>query len=131
VRVHDPVELADGYWEHYRRATSTVRAVRLSAGDTRWARDEIEDGVRSQPEEMIAVLVAIADAAPDDAALSYLGAGPVEELIVHHGSVAVIDRIEGAARRHEKFRKAVRCAWFDDDVPRTVSARLRRFGEPY
>jgi len=131
VRVHDPAVLADGYWEHYRRTTSTSRAVRLSAGDTRWAWDEVEDRVRSEPEAMIAILVAIADAAPDDDALAYLGAGPVEDLIVRSGSDIVIDRIEGAARRSDNFRKAVCCAWFDDDTSGTVRDRLRELGEPY
>jgi Family of unknown function (DUF6869) len=130
VRVHNPAELAEVYWEHYRRTTSKTRALRLSASDTRWALEEVEDRVRSEPEAMIAVLVAIADAAPDDVALAYLGAGPVEDVIVHHGSDVVIDRIEGAANRSENFRKAVSCAWFDDRVPGTISARLRVFGEP-
>jgi hypothetical protein len=129
--VHDPAVLADGFWEYYRRTTSTVRAVRLGAGDNRWAWDEVEDRVRSEPEEMIAILVAIADAAPDDDALAYLGAGPVEDLIVSRGSAVVVDRIEGAARSNENFRKALRCAWFDDAAPGTVSARLRAFGAPY
>jgi hypothetical protein len=128
--VHDSAELADGYWEHYRRTTSTTRALRLSASDARWAWEEVEDRVRSEPEEMVAVLVAIADAAPDDPALEYLGAGPVEDLIVHRGSDVVIDRIEGAASRSENFRKALSCAWFDDRLPGTISARLRVFSAP-
>ena len=80
---------------------------------------------------MIAILLAIADAASDADARAYLGAGPVEDLIVSRGSDVVIDRIEGAARRNDNFRKAVCCAWFDDDTPGTVRDRLRALGEPY
>jgi hypothetical protein len=130
VRVHEPSQLADSYWDHYRRATSNVRTERLSERDVRWAHDEVDERVRNQPEEVIAVLVAIADAAPDDAALAYLGAGPIEDLIRHCGSVVVVDRIEGAASRSDAFRKALRCAWFEDDVPPDVAVRLRRFGDP-
>ena len=86
--------------------------------------------MRCEPEEMVAVLVAIADAAPDDPALEHLGAGPVEDLIVHRGSDVVIDRIEGAASRSENFRKALSCAWFDDHLSATICARLRVFSAP-
>jgi hypothetical protein len=49
-------------------------------------------------------------------------------LIRFHGSSVVIDRIEGAAARNANFRRALRCAWFDDDVSPDIAKRLRRFG---
>ena len=130
VPVDDRNRLAAGYWEHYRRTTSIDRAERLTADDTQWAWAAVDDLVRSHPEAVVEVLVTLADTAPDDEALAYLGAGPVEDLI-RNASDVVVDRIEGAACRNENFRTAVRCAWFDHAVSETVAARLRAFGEPY
>ena len=127
----EPTELAAAYWEFHRRSTSIVRAERLTADDVRWARDEIDEQLSTQPEALVDVLVFIADAAPDDAALAYLGAGPVEELLHHSVSAAVVDRIDYAAVHSETFRKALRCAWFDGHVTPAVANRLRRFGDPY
>jgi len=129
--VHPPAELAAAYWEHHRRATSTVRADRLSQDDVLWAWEEIHERVLDHPEAVVDLLVIIADAAPDDAALAYLGAGPVEELLHPSVSSAVVDRVEHAAVHSETFRKALRCAWFDGRVSPAIADRLRRFGDPY
>lgn len=129
--MHELDELADAYWAHYRLATSTDRVDRLSAGEFRWAWEVIHDRVRTEPETALEVLTFLADAAPDDAALAYLGAGPVEDLLCCGGSDVVIDRVEGAAVRNGNFRKALRCAWFDEHVEPAVAERLRRFGDPY
>ncbi|WP_052667924.1 DUF6869 domain-containing protein [Nitriliruptor alkaliphilus] len=52
------------------------------------------------------------ETAPDDDALCWLGAGPVEDLAVHHGN-AFIDQFVLAGRRDPRFRAALRCAWLD------------------
>ena len=129
--VPDFADLAAGYWENYRRATSEDRTVRKSADQTQWAWEAIEELVCREPENAIAALTVLADAAPDDAALAYLGAGPVENLLRDCSSAVVIDRVEGAAARNANFRKALRCAWFDDHVSPAVAKRLRSFGDPY
>jgi hypothetical protein len=129
--MDDLVELVETYWEYYRRSTSDDRAVQRSANEAWWAWGEIEERVRSKPADAIELLTTAADAAPGDGALAYLGAGPVENLLRGCQSVEVIDRIDGAARRNENFRKALRYAWFDDHVSPTVAERLRRFGSPY
>lgn len=77
----------------------------------------------------IGLLVRLADAAPDEQALAYLGAGPIEDLLVDP-SPAVVDEIEQAARKNKPFRYALQCAWFDDQVSPAVRNRLRRFGAP-
>ena len=104
--------------------------MRRSADEAWWAWEKIEERVRSKPEEAIEMLTVVADAAPDDAALAYLGAGPVENLLCYYQSPVVIDRVDEAARRNVNFRKALRCAWFDDHVAPAVVERLRRFGSP-
>lgn len=102
------VELAEAYWEHYRRSTSGDRSVQRTAEETRWAWEEIEERVHSMPRDAIQLLTVVADTAPDDAALAYLGAGPIEDLIRQCASdVVVIDRVEGAAARNDNFRKGL------------------------
>ncbi len=128
--VHDLDELAVAYWKNY-ALSSGDRAERLKAEETWWAWEEVGKVIRLQPEYAIEVLTYLADAAPDDGALAYLGAGPIEDLVCYCGSDAVIDRVEGAAARNGNFRKALRCAWFDDHVAPSVGERLRRFGDPY
>lgn len=124
-------DLVSGFWESYRLSSSAISADRLSAREFAWAAAEVDDRVQDDPSEVFDLLIALADAAPDDAALAYLGAGPIEDLLVHHGSDVVFDRVEGWARCNEHFRKALRCAWFDADLPQPVVARLRRFGDSY
>ena len=126
--MHDFDELAGAYFEFWRLFTSTDRAERLRSDDYHWALDEVGDLVEEQPTEALLVLIALADAAPDERALALLGAGDLENLIVHHGSDALIDAVETAARRNERFRNALNVAWYDDHVSPEVCARLRAFG---
>ena len=128
MKMRELNDLAAAYWDHYRLFTSKDRAERLRSDELDWASDEIDELVAEQPDDAISTLVFLADAAPDDGALGYLGAGPVEELIIGHGSDVVIDRVEGAARRNERFRMALASAWYDDHVTPEVRERLRVFG---
>jgi hypothetical protein len=130
AEVDEPGVLVAAYWEHHRHASSTDRTERMSADRLNWARREVSERVRTQPMEAVALLVEIAEGAPGDEALAYLGAGPVEDLLRLHTDQVVVDQIEEAARRSANFRSALRCAWYDDDVPSDVRDRLRRFGDP-
>lgn len=78
---------------------------------------------------MIELLCDLAAGAPDERALSYLGAGPVEDLLAKADS-AVVDAVDAATRRDPRFRTALRCAWFDDHLDSDDARRLRRFGPP-
>jgi lipid II:glycine glycyltransferase (peptidoglycan interpeptide bridge formation enzyme) len=129
--VSDSAELVDNYWEHHRRSTSADRRVRRSADEHTWAWEAVEARVHDEPDEVVALLVELANAAPDDVSLAYLGAGPIENLLCSRGSAVVFDEVERWARRDENFRKALRCAWFDQTVPPDVSSRLRAFGPSY
>jgi hypothetical protein len=126
--MHDFDELAQAYFEFWRLFLSKDRAERLRSDDYHWALDEVDDLVEVQPSEALPVLVALADAAPDEHALGLLGAGDLENLINHHGSDTVIDDVVSAARRNPRFRKALAVAWYDDYVSPEVCARLRVVG---
>jgi hypothetical protein len=101
---------------------------RLAADEWHWASEDVDRRV-AEDTDVIALLVGLADGAPDDPALAYLGAGPVESLVVGRGA-AVVDEVEAAARRSERFQIALRCAWFDETLPPDAAERLRRFGPP-
>ena len=123
--VSDNAELVKAYWEQRRRANSDDRDTRRTADELWWAWEAVEDRVQEDPDNVVVLLVELADAAPDNDALAYLGAGPVENLLRDGDSQVMYDRVEGWARRNENFRKALGCAWFDDHVPAAVARRLR------
>jgi hypothetical protein len=110
--------------------TSSKREDRLAADKLWWAWEVVEERMNADtPAEAVGLLVALADAAPDDPALAYLGAGPVEDLLCGR-AVEAVDDVDNAARTNEAFRTALRCAWHDEHVPAEIAERLRRFGEP-
>lgn len=124
-----------GYWSHYEYLTSDNRGQRAFGGSDDWADERVRAHLSGADEDLpegvtdkVALLVALADGAPDLAALAFLGAGPIEDLL--RAGTADIELVDAAARKNENFRCALRCAWFDDDLAPTESTQLRRFGPP-
>lgn len=91
--------------------------------------EEVNAAVQDANPDVVDLLVALAEAATDDQALAYLGAGPVEDLIRLHGA-QYLEAIDHAARTNKSFRTALRCVWYGDDVDPVLVARLQRFGPP-
>ncbi len=120
--------LPDAYWRHYVLAFRGDRQQRLAAQELDWAEDEVHEALRDA-QTAVELLVRLAEAAPDEAALAYLGAGPIEELL-DSSAGDVVDGVEEAANRSAPFRYALRCAWFDSAVSPAVRDRLRTFGTP-
>lgn len=75
-----------------------------------WAWEELDGRVRRNPEDAWRVIELIRRLDGSDTMLSNLGAGPLEDLLVHHGP-AVIDRIETAARQDPQFRRLLGIVW--------------------
>jgi hypothetical protein len=123
------VDLADGYWSEFARLTGN-RQERLAAESSMSSTAVVDDRVGIGADGIVDLLTLLADRAPDpqDDSLAYLGAGPVEELVIHHAA-RFIEEIDTAARTNERFRYALRCAWFDDSVDPSLARRLRRFGD--
>ena len=120
--------LPESYWRRYVLMFQGNREQRLAAGELDWADGEVREAL-GEPLKAVGLLVRLADAAPDEQALAYLGAGPIEDLLVDPSS-ALVDEVDQAARKNQNFRYALRCAWFDDHVSPAVRTRLRRFGAP-
>jgi hypothetical protein len=122
-------ELVEAYWQHWRLGSSEDRDDRLRQPTHAWAWDEVERAVADRDGDVVELLVALADAAPDDAALAYLGAGPVEDLVRVHGE-AVAAALERAAESDVNLRRALRSVWLDPDGDAAIGERSRRFGPP-
>ena len=109
--------LVAGYLRHY--------ATQAEADS--WAFDEVTDRILdgTDPEsawELVRALIAAAD----EAALDYVGAGPLEEVVRKH-AVQLIDRIEAAAKRDPKFGACLGRIWLaESDLPAAVCARVVR-----
>lgn len=73
---------------------------------------ELEDLILADPPRAWPLLLKLVDAVPDDL-LCFVGAGPMESFVYHHGD-AFIDRIEAQAARDPRFRD---CA-FEIDLTR-------------
>ncbi len=110
--------VVSAYWGHYRLTTGD-RAERLRAesGDHDWAWDVVENAARDGRPDVLALFDALLAAA--DADPCYLGAGPLEELLIHHGAAfdqAVADR----CRRSDVWRAALSCVWIGEDEARAL-----------
>jgi len=131
--VVDAQELTGAYWRNYELAH--VSEDDEGAEEFFWAFEAVEEITHGNatdcdlPLDPLDLIVRLADRAPDDVkALAYLGAGPVEDYL-RYGDPD-IRRVERAAETNPRFCVALRCAWFDDDLPNEDAARLRRFGPP-
>lgn len=122
-------EIAAAYWASYESLLD-------GGGDSgEWASELVDAAVRGDIDaidrcgnDVVAMLVLLAERAPDDLARAFLGAGPVEELLGR--ADPPVDEVESAARRSAEFRFSLRCAWFEERLSATDAARLRAFGPP-
>ena len=100
--VGDWDHLVARYWECYDVLIGDRRAeISAECADVV---QNVDERVATGDGDAFHLLVALAEAAPDDDGLAYLGAGPLEDLIRNHSKDAVvIDRVEGWARRSPAF----------------------------
>jgi hypothetical protein len=99
-------ELVSAYWRHYGLSNSDERTDRLAADDQFWAWEQVDRAARAGEPGIVDLLVSLSEAAPDDAAREYLGAGPVEDLVrLHTGDLGA--EIEKAARQSQGFATAL------------------------
>jgi hypothetical protein len=81
---------------------------------------------------VVGALVVLAEAAEGDADLiSWVGAGPLEDLLSHSGNgLRVVDEVDRAARANSAFRAALRVVVTGEDVPQPVVTRLAALRAP-
>ena len=56
------------------------------------------------------MVLALVATAPDEDALAYVGAGPLEDLVKAHGD-ELVDELESEARQDPRFDAALRGVW--------------------
>jgi hypothetical protein len=101
------------YFQDWRVLRSGNRAERLAVRD---AEDQPTDEqiemlhTLTEPERAWPVILALIEAAPNEEALAFVAAGPLEDLIQSHGN-DFADRIIERARRDPRFRSALRDVW--------------------
>lgn len=107
-------DLVDAYWRQYLRARAADQpnAGRDEPGsgiaDDEALAWEVSRRARQGEPDAVNLLVAAAGAAPDEGALCFLGAGPLEELVNLHG-VRLAKELDDALDREPRLRKAMSC----------------------
>src|SRR5689334_11966490 len=69
------------------------------------------------------LVLALVKRAPDDEALSFVAAGPLEDLIRKYPA-SIGDRVIAEARQNARFRLALKGVWGLDGIPGPVGDRL-------
>jgi Family of unknown function (DUF6869) len=90
----------------------------FASKQTKWASGLMWDLTDQNPERSWPIIKALVEAAPDDPTVSYIGAGPVQELLSKHGE-QFIERIEQQAAVDAKFRACltvVSPSWLDEEI---------------
>lgn len=80
-----------------------------SAGYERefWSFEAIDELTHNSPHEAFDVIVTIARLCKNEKCLAYLGAGPIEDLMLYFG-LEVIERVEAEAKGNSQFKKALK-----------------------
>jgi uncharacterized protein DUF6869 len=85
------------------------RADRLAFEHRRDSAGEVFDRLLDDPPDLSsawAIILSLIDHAPDDAALAFIAAGPLEDLIHRHGQ-SLGEELVSQARRDARFRQAL------------------------
>ena len=117
----DLARIADGWIRHW-RAETQLRYV-IGFDDI----EAVDDLVREDPDRGLDVILKILDGIeplPTDTLLQVLAAGPLEDLLAHHGP-AIIDRVESQARADDRFNLLLGGVWPSSISP-DVWARVQR-----
>jgi hypothetical protein len=91
-----------------------LRQWRTGREDDFWAWEEVEAQVRDTPRRGWALVRQLIAACRSDAALMYIAAGPLENLIKWHG-YRLGPKIARAAHDDEKVQRALAGIWIDEE----------------
>lgn len=128
-RTWDNTMLAN-WWEHHRLMSGTrEERAALNHGEpaeVQAAWDAVDELVDAGGPDAVDMLAALIDLGPDDAA-TFVGAGPLEDLLHAHGD-DLVDEIEARARQSASFAKALSTVWLEHgSVGAETEKRLARW----
>lgn len=105
----DNAALVAAYWREHRLSLAG-RVERLEAQEAT-ALGEVTERISRSPQTALSLLD---DLLTDEAAdLSYLGAGPLEDLLVEHGPL-MAEGVAARCRGSSRWATAVSAVWLDD-----------------
>jgi hypothetical protein len=113
--------IAEG-WIRYRRAEETLGDVTDLD-----AKEQVDDLVREDPDRGLNVVLKILERiepSPTTTLFQVLAAGPLEDLLAHHGPT-IIDRVEAQARDDERFNLLLGGVW-PSGIASDVWARVEK-----
>ncbi len=88
-----------------------------------WAWERVTDIVQESPERGLALAIELVHMAPDQKAIAYIAAGPLEDLICKH-QLAVLPALADAARKDPKLRHALLGVWGQNRMSAECLRRL-------
>jgi hypothetical protein len=119
-------ELAEAYWQEW--------AERGDRPNSEWPEDEpanefAHEVVWRHSVDVLPVIRALVDAAPDQDALKLAGAGPLEDLLRDERTDSgFLDEIAEIAAHDDRFRMALSGGWVGEDVISPKRERLLALG---
>jgi hypothetical protein len=125
----EPTSRQDLIAAYFAQHTAVREKRAAAAEELLWAEERVEELVRERPSEGWALTYELLRAAPDDAALMYVAAGPLEDLLKEHGE-HVIDDVITAARRDAKVRRALGGVWGRSRMKPRVVIEIERILGP-
>jgi hypothetical protein len=114
--------VVDDYLAHY-EASKRFGARSRQAEMWEWASEELDRLVRDDPSGALEIVGQLIEAAPNDAALAYVAAGPLETLLTFHGEQLIRD-VEESAAKNGRFCRALSGVWTNDRMSPAVQARI-------
>jgi hypothetical protein len=78
--------------------------------EDRWANEQVDSIIQSDADDGWEITLLLVQKAGSDAALAYISAGPLEDLLNNHGS-QVIDRIEQECKNNSRLPLALSGVW--------------------
>jgi len=115
MAVSTDAELVKAYLEHYATKDASLF----------WAFEQVQTCVSEDPHRAWSLTLQLIAAAPTDAALVYVAAGPLEDLLYARAEL-FIDDVECRARDDPKFRRALQVVDAESESPGDVYDRLNR-----
>ena len=115
------------FFSDYQAHTGT-RADRLALERRPWRKgddilDELIRGNDDDARRAWPIILALIERSADSPALSYVGAGPLEDFLRMHGA-AIGTLVADAARRDPRVREALGSVWGLEDVPEPMRSEL-------
>jgi hypothetical protein len=107
----DPAGFVTRFFEDFRAVAGRARrAERVDHPRRSSTSDELDRLVRLQPETAWPLVLRLIKDAPDMEALAYVAAGPLEELIGHHGDIMVATIVDEAGH-NRALSEALGMVW--------------------